>query len=94
MIIDSFSSMPYSQTVDIKLEKKSEAEEPRAIEDSGESENSRLDIDRQNVAKKTDDFTKDRDNEPDTYNAKGDLAKKMPSEDVTDSRQGSVDLVV
>jgi len=94
MNIDSFSNMPYSQTIDVKLEKNSEAVEPRAIEDSGESENSRLDIDRQNVAKKTDDFTKDRDNELNTYNAKGDLTKKMPSDDVTDRRQGAVDLVV
>jgi len=34
MIIDSLSSLPPPQTLDIKLEENLETEEPRAIEDS------------------------------------------------------------
>ena len=51
MMIENISSMSTFQPVDVKAEMKSEAEDVRTIEGSEESHDTKLDINRENVAK-------------------------------------------
>ncbi|MBL7179518.1 MAG: hypothetical protein ABIK98_16165 [Pseudomonadota bacterium] len=96
MIYDSLGSLPLPQAVEIKLEKKHQTEEPRAIEDSNQSDDSKFDIHRENVAKESavKDSLKEADFELETYNAKGNLARELSSEEYPNCQQGSLDLVV
>ena len=52
MIGDSLSSIPLPQVVDVKIEKNTKAEEPRAIEKSDQSDSSQLDMEKQHISKK------------------------------------------
>ena len=96
MNIDSFSGAPPPLPLDIKLEKKSEVEEPRAIESPSENSDSKLDIDRENINKerRTKYIVEDNNVIINVYNAKGDLVRKIPPGYVGNLEQESINLVV
>ena len=96
MITDAISSLPVLQAPDIKLEQDRETEEPRAVEDSDKSNDSNLDISRQNVAKQSAgmDVSKESSVEMDSYNAKGYLVNESSSQQDTGQPQDSINLFV
>ena len=96
MNIDSFSGAPPPQSLDVKLEKKSEVEEPRAIEEPSENGDSKLDINRENINnKRTAEYIVEGDDVIiNIYNAKGDLVRKIPPEYVGDFEPDSINLIV
>jgi len=96
MNIDSFSGAPPPPSLDIKLEKKSEVEEPRAIEESSENSDSKLDINRGNINKKrTTKYVVEGDDVViNIYDAKGDLVSKIPPGYVSNFEQESINLTV
>ena len=96
MNIDSFSGAPPPLSLDIKLEKKSEVEEPRAIEEPSENGDSKLDIDRENInkARTTRYIVEGDDVVINIYDAKGDLVRKIPPGYVSNFEQGSINLLV
>lgn len=97
MIYDSFGGMTPLSTVDIRLEKKHDVEEPRKVEDTDESNRSQLDMDKQNIAKKPSiqEMPQDIDPELEAYNRKGDsIGKASPEQIAADHHQGSVNIFV
>ena len=96
MITDAINSLPVPQAPDIKVEQDLETEEPRAVEDSDKSDDSNLDINRQNVAKQSADMdvSKDSGVEMESYNAKGYLANEPSSRQGTGQPQDSINLIV
>ena len=96
MITDAINSLPVLQAPDIKLEQGRETEDPRAVEDSDKSNDSNLDISRQDVAKQSagTDVLKYSGVEMESYNAKGYLANESSSRQGTGQPQDSVNLIV
>ncbi len=96
MNIDSFSGAPPPQSLDIKLEKKSEVEEPRAIEEPSEKGDSKLDFNRENINnKRTAEYIVEGDDVViNIYNAKGDLVRKIPPQNVGNFEPDSINLIV
>ena len=96
MNIDSFSGAPPPLSLDIKLEKKSEVGEPRAIEEPSENSDSKLDINRENINKKrTTKYVVEENNIViNIYDAKGDLVRKIPPGYVSNFEQESINLIV
>jgi len=96
MITDAIHSLPVLQAPDIKLEQGRETEDPRAVENSGKSDDSNLDISRQNIAKQSAnmDISKDSDVEMESYTAKGYLANESSSRQSTGQPQESINLIV
>ena len=96
MITDATNSLPVPQATDIRVEQDLETEEPRAVEDSDKSDDSNLDISRQNVAKQSAgmDVSKYSDVEMESYNAKGYLVIEPSLRQGTGQTQDSIDLVV
>ena len=92
MNIGAIPYMAIQQSVDIKLEKNVEAEETRAIEGSGESGGSKLETNGQNIVQKeaTADSSNDGDIEYETYNAKGNLTRKVPPESMEKQQGGPI----
>ena len=78
-MIDQLSSMSSVHSMDLKTEKKSESEEIRPIEETGEGHNTELDIEREKIFRKPTDQALNRDSETLTYNANGDL-KGLPDD--------------
>ena len=86
MIYDpiGIGNLPLPQVApDIKLEKKNDTEEPRAVEDSDQSDDAKLDIQRENVEKKSavEERFKGDEIEPEVYSAKGILVRALSSEE-------------
>ena len=96
MITDAINSLPVPQAPDIKVEQDLETEEPRAVEDSDKSNDSNLDISKQNVAKHSAgmDVSKDSGVEMESYNAKGYLANESSSRQDTGQPHDSINLIV
>ena len=96
MIYDSLGGMTPLNTLDIRLEKKQEAAEPRTVEDTGDSNESTMDMDEQNIAKTPSSQTvpKKVDVELETYNDRGDLQRKVSSEQPAAPHQTSINLFV
>jgi len=96
MITDAINSLPVSQAPDIKVEQDLETEEPRAVEDSDKSDDSNLDVSRQNVAKQSSgmDVSKESGVEIESYNAKGNLVYEPSSRQGTGQPQDFINLVV
>lgn len=96
MIIDSSGGMPPPQTIDIKIGKTVETEEPRAIEDSEKGNDSTLDNNKQNIANNQveKDIIKSGDVERETYNAQGNIAKELSSGNYTNHQQEIIDVLV
>ncbi len=96
MIIDSSGSLPPSQTVDIKIGKAIETEEPRAIEDSEKGNDSTFDSNKQNIANNQvdKDIVKGGDIEHEIYNVQGNLAGELSSGNDMNSRQDSISLII
>jgi hypothetical protein len=95
MIYDSLGGIYTPNILDIKTEKRHEGEGVRPVEDAEETEDSKMDMDRQDIAK-----NRSAQNlqytgiESDTYNAKGDVDRKATYENVTEQHHESVDLVI
>jgi len=96
MITDAINSLPVPQAPDIKAEQNLETEEPRAVEDSDKSDDSNLDVSRQNVAKQSSgmDVSKESGVEMESYNAKGYLVNEPSSWQDTGQPQDSINLIV
>ncbi|MBC8431209.1 MAG: hypothetical protein H8D96_04745 [Desulfobacterales bacterium] len=96
MITDGINSLPVPQAPDIKVEQDLETEEPRAVEDSGKSGDSNLDVSSRNVAKQLAgmDVSKDSGGGMESYNAKGYLVSEASSRQDTGQPQDSISLVV
>jgi len=96
MLYDSLGGISPANTLDIKLEKRHEVEETRPVEDTDDSDDSKLDLDRQNIAKRrsAQDISQDLQVESETYNAKGSLTRKIPVETGADRPPGSIMVVV
>ncbi len=96
MIIDSSGGLPPPQTFDILIKKNLETEDPRAIEDSDKSNDSKLDANRQNIAQKQagDDMSKDIGVESETHNDHDNSVVTKPTGNSTDYQQKSIDLIV
>jgi hypothetical protein len=81
MTIDMSAGVPAPHFIDIKLEKKAETEGTEPIEASEESEDSKLDMSRQDTAKKR--STREVADEARTplaiYNARGKIRSEKPS---------------
>ena len=71
------------QAPDLKLERKNNTEEPRAVEDSDHSDDAKLDIHRENVNGKSavEDRFKEAEVEPEVYSAKGLLVRALSSDE-------------
>ena len=71
MMIENISSMSTFQPVDVKAEKKTEAEDVRTIEGSEESHDAKLDINRENVTKNQTEHPQIKEPNILAYDAKG-----------------------
>ena len=80
MTIDLSAGVPAPHFVDIKLEKKAETEGTEPIEASEESEDSKLDMTRQDIAKKrtTKEVTDEARAFTGIYDAKGKIRQENP----------------
>ncbi len=96
MIYDSLGSLPPPRTFDIIIKQNLETEDPRAIEDSDKSNDSKLDANRQNIAEKQagDDMSKDIGVESETYNDHGNSVVTKPTGNSTGYQQKFIDLFV
>ena len=96
MNIDMLGGMPPPQTIDIKVEKNSEREDSRPIEESGKSNDLKLNVDKKAISEKqvAKNSLKKVEVDPDTYNGKGDLSQAKISENETDNQQEPIHLVV
>ncbi|MFH1491199.1 MAG: hypothetical protein ABII06_20010 [Pseudomonadota bacterium] len=93
MMIENLSSMPSFQSQDYRTEKKTELE-VRAIEESGESHDTALDIDRRGAAGNPSARAQGDEPEALTYNEKG-LVNQNPALDPESPEgQSSIDLFV
>ena len=90
MIIDALGGPAPPQAIEMRLGKKPEVEESRAVEDSGKSDSSKLDTDRQDRTSSKY-IIKDNNIELRIYNAKGVLIRKIPPGYVTTYEQGPID---
>ncbi|MBN1625108.1 MAG: hypothetical protein JW944_01175, partial [Deltaproteobacteria bacterium] len=74
MVIDTFASMPATQETDIKVKKRSDAEDLNPIEESGESNSPELDFNKEEIANsRAEDTVRDAG---ETYGAKGHLRQE------------------
>ena len=96
MIIDSLGGLPPPQTLAIKLEKKLETEEPRAIEDSEKGNDSTLDSNKQNIANRQadKDIINSGNIEYNTYNAQGNIVDELSSGGYNDRQNELIDVLV
>ena len=80
MTIDLSPGVPAPQFFEVKLDKKAETEGTGPIEASEESEDAKLDITRQNIAKKrtTKELVDEARAPVGIYNAKGKIRHKLP----------------
>ena len=96
MIIDSLSSMPPPQAVDIKEKKRVETEDQRPIEESERSNSAELDLSKEDVSMKlAAEETRHEDNNGiEIYSAKGDLLRETPPAHDTNGETNAVDIIV
>jgi hypothetical protein len=96
MFVDNPSGLPLPAALDLKVEKKTEVEEPRPIKGSDGSDDARLDLQRQNTVRK---ITERRRGRRDArggriYNSKGTIEKNPLSGDPAASRRKSVEFEI
>ena len=95
MITESLSSIPLPPAIDVKVEKNTKTEEPRAIEETDKSDDSRLDLEKQNISKKRSiENAENVDMELKTYTATNKESMEIPQEDVPKAEYEPIDLVV
>ena len=96
MMIDSLSSMPPPQAVDIKEKKRVETEDQRPIEESGSSNSPELDFSKEDIAMKyaAEETREADDSGIEIYSAKGDLLRETPPAHDNNSEINAVDIIV
>jgi hypothetical protein len=94
MIIDSLGVPAPPVAVEMRSGKRPETEEPRALENLGKSDSSKLDMDREDAIKKqtSRNIVKDNKIELRIYNEKGVLIRKIPPGYVTTYEQGPINV--
>ena len=95
MIMDSLSNIPLPPVLEVKIEKNSKAEEPRAIEEPEKGDKSQLDMEKQNISKKRP--SKEMEDvkiELETYTATNGSSNKLSSEEAQGNEYEPVNIVV
>jgi hypothetical protein len=94
MIIDSLGVPAPPVAIEMRSGKRPETEEPRAIENLGKSDSSKLDKDRNEVVEEQTSkyVVKDNEIELRIYNEKGVLIRKIPPGYVTTYEQGPINI--
>jgi hypothetical protein len=96
MIIDSLGVPAPPVAIEMRSGKRPETEEPRAIENLGKSDSSKLDKDTNEVVEEQTSSrysVKDNEIELRIYNAKGVLIRKIPPGYVTTYEQGPINII-
>lgn len=96
MFIDSLAGVIPPQTADVKLEKKEQTDQPRPIVGSEKSQDSKLEMSKQNLSKKNAMKPKERERvlRAAIYNPRGSFSGDPPVELENTSQSESLDLVV
>jgi hypothetical protein len=79
-----------------KSEKENPPEETRPVEDISESQDSKLDVDKQNIEKRecVDNEAKDHATEPRTYDAAGNLSGSITAGGISGGQGKQIDLII
>jgi hypothetical protein len=96
MIIDPMAGLALPPICDIKVEKKSEAEQPRPIVESDKSDDSKLDLQRQNVARRK--TSKSRHQKAESwgkrYNSSGGVEEDIPPKNARNGEGGRIKIEI